>query len=90
MYSLRTTGQFEKDFKLCKRRGYKMELINSVILSLEQKGVLESRFKPHKLTGNYKGFWECHIQPDWLLIWLQKETSKTITLARTGTHSDLF
>lgn len=67
-----------------------MELLNSIFLLLEEKGTLPVKFKPHKLTGNYKGFWECHVQPDWLLIWLQDDTSKTIMLTRTGTHSDLF
>jgi mRNA interferase YafQ len=90
MYSLATTNQFEKDYKLCRKRGYKMELINSIFLLLEEHGFLPSKFKPHKLTGNYKGGWECHIQPDWLLIWLQNDGTKIITLTRTGTHSDLF
>ncbi len=90
MYSLSTTNQFEKDYKLCKKRGYKMELINSIFLLLEENGFLPSKFKPHKLTGNYKGFWECHIQSDWLLIWLLDNATQTITLTRTGTHSDLF
>ena len=90
MYSLNTTNQFEKDYKLCKKRGYQMELLNSIFLLLEEKGTLPAKFKPHKLTGNYKGFWECHVQPDWLLIWLQNDKTKTITLTRTGTHSDLF
>ncbi len=67
-----------------------MELINSIFLFLEKDGRLSAKYKPHKLTGNYKGFWECHIQPDWLLIWLQDDSGKTITLTRTGTHSDLF
>ncbi len=90
MYSLATTNQFQKDYKLCKKRGYKMELINSVFLILEENGFLPAKYKPHKLTDNYNGFWECHIQPDWLLIWLLDSYSKTITLIRTGTHSDLF
>ena len=66
MYKLATTKQFEKDYKLCKKRGYKMELINSIFMLLEQKGTLPAKYKSHKLTGDYKGFWECHIQPDWL------------------------
>ncbi len=90
MYQLATTNQFEKDYRLCKKRGYKMELINSIFLLLEQEKTIPVKYKPHKLTGNYKGFWEYHIQPDWLLIWLQDESSKTITLTRTGTHADLF
>jgi mRNA interferase YafQ len=90
MYSLNTTNQFEKDYNLCKKRGYKVEFLNSIFLLLEEKGSLPLKYKPHKLTGNYKGFWECHIQADWLLIWLQDDTTKNITLTRTGTHSDLF
>lgn len=90
MYQLATANQFEKDYTLYKKRGYKMELINSIFLLLEPKGTLPAKYKSHKLTGNYKGFWECHIQPDWLLIWFQDDNSKIITLIRTGTHSDLF
>lgn len=90
MYNLTSTNQFEKDYKLCKKRGYKMESLNIIFSNLEQKGFIPAKYKPHKLTGNYKNFWECHIKPDWLLIWLQEESSKTITLTRTGTHSDLF
>ena len=76
MYQLATTKQFEKDYKLCKKRGYKMELVDSIFLLLEQKGNLPAKYKPHKLTGNYQGFLECHIQPDWLLIWLQNDNLK--------------
>ena len=90
MYQLSSTNQFEKEYKLCKKRGYKMDLLNAIFEDLEQKGFLPSKYKPYKLTGNYKGFWECHIKPDCLLIWLQKDATKTITLTRTGTHSDLF
>ena len=53
-----------------------MELINSIFLLLEKDGFLPAKFKPHKLTGNFKGSWECHIQPDWLLIWLLDESDK--------------
>ncbi|MCB9033489.1 MAG: type II toxin-antitoxin system YafQ family toxin [Chitinophagales bacterium] len=90
MYQINSTNQFEKDVKLCKKRGYKMELLLQTILILEEKGKLPATYKPHKLTGNYKGFWECHIKPDWLLIWLQNDKEKQITLTRTGTHADLF
>ena len=90
MYSIISTNQFRKDIKLCKKRNYKIELMNSIVLSLEATGSLASRYKSHKLAGNYKDYWECHIQPDWLLIWTQNENLKTIHLIRTGTHSDLF
>ena len=90
MYTLEQTGQFKKDIKLAKKRGFDMGLLNELVTTLVEQGVLSQKYNPHKLTGNYKGFWECHIQPDWLLIWEQNETIKLITLTRTGTHSDLF
>ena len=65
MYSLHTTRQFEKDFKLCIKRGLKMILINADIEHLEQNGNLPTKYNAHKLRGNYFNFWECHIQPDW-------------------------
>ena len=67
-----------------------MSLLNELFLELETTGTVPAKNKPHKLTGNYKGFWECHIQPDWLLIWFQNDAEKIIELTRTGTHSDLF
>lgn len=67
-----------------------MQLLAEVVTNLVEKGKIPSKNKPHKLTGNYKGMWECHIQPDWLLIWEQNEIIKLITLTRTGSHSDLF
>ncbi len=90
MYQLEQTGQFKKDIKLAKKRNLDMKLLDEVVTNLVEKGALSPKNKPHKLTGKYKDFWECHIQPDWLLIWQQNETIKLITLTRTGTHSDLF
>ncbi|WP_293956222.1 MULTISPECIES: type II toxin-antitoxin system YafQ family toxin [unclassified Sphingobacterium] len=90
MYQLEQTGKFKKDIKLAKKRGLDMRLLDEVVTQLVEKGSLPSKNKPHKLTGNYKGFWECHIQPDWLLVWEQGDTIRLITLTRTGTHSDLF
>ena len=79
-----------KDYKLCLKRGLKEAKLVEVLTILESNGKLPSKYKPHLLKGNFKGFWECHIQPDWLLIWEQAEEIKLITLNRTGTHSDLF
>jgi mRNA interferase YafQ len=90
MYILEQTGRFIKDIKLAKKRGLKMELLDKVVTTLVVEGKLPTKYKPHVLRGNYSGFWECHIQPDWLLVWEQNETIKLITLIRTGTHSDLF
>jgi mRNA interferase YafQ len=90
MFQLATTSQFEKDYKLCLKRGYKMNLLHKLFAELETTGTVKASHKPHKLTGDYKGFWECHIRPDWLLVWMVDSKAKTITLTRTGTHADLF
>ena len=67
-----------------------MSLINDVFELLALTGSLPAKYKPHKLTGNYAGFLECHIQSDWLLVWDKDEVKREILLTRTGTHSDLF
>lgn len=90
MYNLEQTGRFKKDLKLAKKRGLNMQLLDAIVTSLVLEEKLPPINKPHLLKGNYMGFWECHIQPDWLLVWEQNETIKLITLVRTGTHSDLF
>jgi mRNA interferase YafQ len=90
MYELFYTGKFKKDYKLCIKRGLDPKRLEKVISLLEVEGDLPDEYKPHKLSGNYKGLWECHIQPDWLLIWAKEESIKLIKLTRTGTHSDLF
>ena len=89
-YNLEQTGQFKKDIKLAKKRGLNMKLLDKAVTTLVLNGKLPEVYKPHKLTGNYKDLWECHIKPDWLLVWEQNEIIKLITLTRTGTHSDLF
>jgi mRNA interferase YafQ len=90
MYSLNQTTKFKKDLKIARKRGLKMELLDDVVTTILATGKLPPKFKPHILKGNYKGLWECHIQPDWLLIWKQDEEIKLISLTRTGSHSDLF
>jgi mRNA interferase YafQ len=67
-----------------------MSLIDSLILHLEKTGTVPDKHRPHTLVGNFEGLWECHIQPDWLLVWKREEDIKLISLTRTGTHSDLF
>ena len=90
MYELRQTSSFKKDLKLAKKRGLQMQLLDEVVTLLVTTGRLPSSYKQHKLKGQYDGLWECHIQPDWLLIWDQSEEIRLISLIRTGTHSDLF
>jgi mRNA interferase YafQ len=67
-----------------------LDLINKVFELLELTGTLPPKYKLHKLSGHYSGFLECHIQNDWLLVWVKNEDKKEIVLTRTGTHSDLF
>lgn len=90
MYRLEQTTQFKKDIKLAKKRGLKMRLLDDVVTHLVEKGNLPQKYEAHILKGDFSGFWECHIQPDWLLIWSQNDEIKLIALTRTGTHSDLF
>lgn len=90
MFTLHTTKQFQKDYKLSIKRNLNLKLINSTFEILEKTGTLPAKYKTHKLRGNYENHWECHIQPDWLLIWFCNLEKKEIHLIRTGTHSDLF
>jgi mRNA interferase YafQ len=67
-----------------------MQLIVEAIHLLEATGSLPAKYRPHKLSGNLQGVWECHIEPDWLMTWNQNDTELTLLFLRTGTHSDLF
>ncbi len=88
MLQVSFTGQFRKDFKLCKKRGYNMDLLQSVINVLAIPEALPEKNKDHNLTGNYVNKRECHILPDWLLVY--RVEGGELVLYRTGTHSDLF
>ncbi len=90
MYSINTSNKFEKDFVKCVKRSYNLGLFNEALEILEVSGRLPKKYKPHMLSGNLKGYWECHLKPDWLLLWRQNDETRVIELARTGTHSDLF
>ena len=80
---------FEKDFKRCRRRGLKLDKLSNIIGLLENDEALPKRTRPHRLVGNYSGKWECHVEPDWLLIYSLIDHD-VLKLERTGTHSDLF
>ena len=90
MYKLLYTRNFDKDLKRALKRGYDLQLLQEVIEELETKGKLDKSYFPHKLKGVYADCMECHIKPDWLLIWSQDNNSKVIKLIATGTHTDLF
>ena len=90
MLNLETTVQFRRDYKRMIKRGCKRELIETVIATLLEEKPLAEKHHDHELKGNYAGFRECHIQPDWLLIYKIEKKRLILTAARTGTHSDLF
>lgn len=89
-YELILTGKFKKGLKLAKKRGLNISLLEEVVDKLQTDTPLEEKYRDHELKGNYKGFRECHIQPDWLLIYLKENNVLTLTLVATGTHSDLL
>ena len=82
------TTQFKRDIKLAEKRKKQMSKIKDIMTKLISEEALESKHRNHKLGGNYRDHWECHIEPDWLLIY--RLTSTEIIFERTGTHSDLF
>lgn len=90
MLELKVTNQFRKDYKKVKKRGYDVNLLENVIQILLEEKKLPVRYREHELTGNYKGFRECHIMPDWLLIYSIEKDKLILTASRTGAHSDLF
>ena len=90
MLILETTAQFRRDYKLMKKRGCERELIETVLDKLLNGCPLEAAHRDHALTGNYAGFRECHIKPDWLLVYKIELDRLVLVAQRTGTHSDLF
>lgn len=90
MYEVKFTTTFKKSYKLMKKRGLDISLLDNVVDKLRQGILLEEKYRDHALSGNYEGFRECHIKPDWLLIYLIENDILTLTLVDTGSHSDLF
>ncbi len=90
MYEIQRTTRFKKDYKLALKRGCDPKLLMEVIEMLANGEPLPERYSDHSLSGTYSGYKECHVQPDWLLIYRISESVLMLTLYRTGTHSDLF
>lgn len=90
MFELKTTFAFRKDLKKLRKRGANLNKLDFVITKLLNGEVLEERFKDHALIGNYIGFRECHIEPDFLLIYCVDNNKLILTAVRVGSHSDLF
>ena len=89
-YRIKPTSRFQKDLKRIQKRGYQINLIREIVRKLSDGETLEPKYKDHTLSGDYSGCRECHITPDWLLIYEIYEDELILYLTRTGTHSDLF
>jgi len=90
MFDILLSSKFKKDFKVVKKRGYKTEELETVVNILREQKTLPAKYKDHPLHGEYEGFRECHILPDWLLIYQIKKDKLILLLVRTGSHSDLL
>ena len=90
MYTIKFTGEFKRQMKMCERRGYDMQLLREAIRILATEGKLPEKYLPHQLHGDRRGQWECHIQPNWLLVWQQHNRELVLVMLNTGTHADLF
>ncbi|MBI4274557.1 MAG: type II toxin-antitoxin system YafQ family toxin [Rhizobiales bacterium] len=88
MKPLRPSTAFKKDLKRLAKRGYDLSLLEKVLAKLQAGERLPFSNRPHPLKGEWQGYWDCHIRPDWVLIY--KTSATEVRLARTGTHSDLF
>ena len=90
MLEIVSSNQFKKDLKAAKKRGVDMERLRAVVKTLAAGEKLEPKYRDHVLVGDYVGFRECHIEPDWLLVYRIKTDVLELYLFRTGTHSDIF
>ena len=89
-YTVKTTSQFKKDYKLAMKRNLNISLLKEVVTLLSMGEKLPEKYRDHALTGNWVGHRECHISPDWLLIYHIENDILVLTLSRTGSHSDLL
>ena len=89
-YHIKFTNAYKKSYKRAKKRGLNLKLLDDVVEALGQGYKLDAKYRDHALHGNWEGFRACHIQPDWLLIYLVEHDVLTLTLVETGTHADIF
>lgn len=89
-YEVKFTNQFKKDLKLAKKQGKDIERLYAVIEKLTDEELLEQKYRDHDLSGNFKGCRECHVEPDWLLIYEVMDDVLVLMLYRVGSHSTLF
>ncbi len=88
MKPVRFAGAFRKDLKRATRRGYRLDDLDTIVTAIRRGERLPAAARPHPLKGEWQSYWECHVAPDWLLIY--RVTDEEVLLARTGTHADLF
>lgn len=89
-YDIVLSSRFKRDLKQAKRRGCDLDFLDEVVTSLACGKELSQKHRDHELSGDFKGFRECHIQPDWILIYRIEDNQLILFLVRTGSHSDLF
>ena len=90
IYEVFYSGSFKRDIKRCQKRGLDLSLLQEVVDILRITGSLPAKYHPHRLSAQYAGYWEAHIQPDWLIVWEQNDTKLYLLFTNTGTHSDIF
>jgi mRNA interferase YafQ len=90
MLLVERTNQFKKDYKLAKRRGRDLALLDTILKKIANQEAIETKHRDHPLTGNWYGHRELHVENDWLLIYQLMPSKQTVVFVRTGTHSDLF
>lgn len=88
-YEIQRTALFKRDFKRIQKRGLNTDLLKKVVLKLANGEELPEKYRDHALTGNWVGYRECHILPDWLLVYKVFDDKLVLSLTRTGSHSDL-
>jgi mRNA interferase YafQ len=89
-YRIQSTGIFKKDLKRIKKRGYRMQLLEEVVTLLSEGETLPVKYKDHILSGNFADYRECHVTPDWILVYRIEDEYLYLVLSRTGSHSDIF
>ena len=90
MLTIKLYKKFKRDYKRIQKRGYNLDLLDNVIQMLAEGKPLPPKYRDHPLSGDYVGCRECHISPDWLLVYEIWQEELILYLTRTGTHSDLF
>lgn len=90
MYKIKFTTAYKKSYKLMKKRGLNLSLLDDAVDTLRQGKPLPEKYQDHALSGKFRGFRECHIKPDWLLVYLIENDILTLTLVDTGSHADIF